>query len=76
MDRKEPMCCHQCGSELSDEQIHALRGITGLRAEQLVQYNLRLYCQRCEQFRKRKSSRIGYFILLALLLILTAILIL
>ena len=69
MTRRESLSCHRCGDSLSDEQVHALRGITGLPVEQLATYNLRLYCQRCERFRKRRSGRLGYFILIAMLVV-------
>ena len=76
MQRQVNILCHRCQCELGDEQIQALRGITGLKTEQIAQYKLRLYCERCERFRKQRSGRTGYFILLVLLVILVAMIVL
>jgi len=50
--------------------MDVLRSVTGLSDEQLGQYNLRLFCERCLGIRKQKSRRIGYLILLTLFLLL------
>ncbi|MFK7791016.1 MAG: hypothetical protein AB8C95_16170 [Phycisphaeraceae bacterium] len=70
MDPQGNIYCARCRARLGDEQVHELRGNTGLSAEQLSGYNLRMYCDRCSRFRKRKSGRMGYVILVGLLMVL------
>jgi len=75
MDGSTEICCSRCGQALKEEQVHALRGVTGMSVEQLAQYNLRLYCERCETGRKRKMGRVGVALLLVLFVCLVVLLV-